>query len=283
MGLTVFSIPKPFAGHVGLIQTNAVESWKRLDDTEVILFGADAGVADAAARAGVRHEPEIVRNAVGTPLVSDAFERARHLARHDYLVYINADIVLMSDFVRAVTALAEGPFPTWVMVGQRHDLDVREPIAMVNGWERKLQDDVEAKGSLHGKSGIDFFAFPKTLPIHLPPLAVGRVGWDSWLIYATRRAGIPLVDATRVVHTVHQNHAPAYDPAGAEADDNRIAAGGYHHMGSLRDADWRLTVDASGRLGVVSRWMGKIWFSPPFRAGLALKRGLSRRLTGSRI
>src|SRR5216684_4488715 len=107
MGLTVFSIPKPFAGHVGLIQTNAVESWKRLDDTEVILFGDEAGIADVAARAGVRHEPEIVRNAVGTPLVSDAFERARRLARHDYLVYINADIVLTSDFVRAVTALTQ--------------------------------------------------------------------------------------------------------------------------------------------------------------------------------
>ena len=139
------------------------------------------------------------------------------------------------------------------------------------------------RGTLHGKSGIDFFAFPHTLPLRLPPLAVGRVGWDSWLIYAMRTAHVPVVDATRVVCAIHQNHAPAYDPAGREADDNRAAAGGYYRMGSLRDADWQLTTDEAGRIAIAPRPAGKVWFSPPIRAGLALKRALSRRLTGSRI
>ncbi len=252
-------------------------------DAEVILFGQEAGVAEAAARAGVRHEADILRNGSGTPLVSDAFDRARALARHEHVVFVNTDIVLTSDFVRAVTALDRTSLGMWVMIGQRHDLDVRVPLAMDNGWEGKLLREVETDGTLHGKSGIDFFAFPKTLPIRLPALAVGRVGWDSWLINAIRRAGIPLVDATGGVCTIHQNHPPTHDPVGAEAAENRASAGGYYYMGSLRDADWQLITDASGEIRVAPRWMGKVWFSPPFRAGLALKRELSRRLTGSRV
>ena len=38
--LTIFSTPKPFRGHIGVIQRNAIESWKRIHpDVEIILFG----------------------------------------------------------------------------------------------------------------------------------------------------------------------------------------------------------------------------------------------------
>ena len=282
MPLSIFSIPKPFVGHIAVIQQNAIESWKRLS-VDVTLFGDELGLEGAASRLGVRHERDIKRNAAGTPLVSDAFDRARQLARHAHVVFVNADIVLTSDLTRAVAALARTSFSSWVMVGQRHDLDVLSPIDMREAWEDRLFQDVEQRGRLHGKSGIDFFAFPKTMPVTLPPLAVGRVGWDSWLIYAVRRAGIPLVDATGAVRIIHQNHPPAHDPVGVEAMENRASAGGYYNMGSLRDADWRLEKRADGTIGVVRRWMGRVWFSPPFRAAFAMKRELSRRVTGSRI
>ncbi|NBC18953.1 MAG: hypothetical protein GVY18_16755, partial [Bacteroidetes bacterium] len=52
--LTLFTIPKPFAGHIGVIQRNALESWRRLDsDVEIILCGDDAGVAKTADALGV--------------------------------------------------------------------------------------------------------------------------------------------------------------------------------------------------------------------------------------
>jgi hypothetical protein len=283
VGLTLFSIPKPFVGHVGVIQRNAIESWKRLGDAEVLLFGEEEGLAEAAAQASVRHEREIARNAAGTPLVSDAFDRARSLAHHDSVVFVNTDIVLTSDLARAIDVMERSAFANWVMVGQRHDLDVREPIAMDNGWEGKLRGIVASRGVLHGRSGIDFFAFPRTLPVRLPPLAVGRVGWDSWLIYAIRSAGIPLVDATRAVCTIHQNHPPAHSPVGAEAMENRAAAGGYYRMGSLRDADWQLVAGEDGGITLSRRWLGNLWFSPPLRAGLAVKREFSRKFTGSRV
>jgi len=284
MALTIFSIPKPFTaqrGHIGVIQRNAIASWTALP-ADVVLFGDDDGVAEAARGFGVHHEPRIARNESGTPLVSDAFDRVRELAKSDCVAHVNADIVLTSDFVRALEALRASPLSQWMMIGQRYDLDVREPIAIGNGWEDCLRRDVAARGTLHGKSGIDFFAFPRTLPVRLPPLAIGRVGWDSWLIYATRSAGIPLVDATRIVCIVHQNHAAAYDPAGREADENRASAGGYYRMGTIRDADWQLEREGA-RIAIRPRPAGRLWFSPPVRAGLAIRRALSRRFTGSRI
>src|SRR6186713_2865082 len=96
--LTVFSLPKPFKDHIGLIQTNAVRSWKRLaPDCQVILCGNEPGIKEAAAQEGVEYLPEIARNEFGTPLLNDAFQKVIALARHPYMCYVNGDIILLSD------------------------------------------------------------------------------------------------------------------------------------------------------------------------------------------
>jgi len=60
--LTLFSTPKPFHGHIGVIQRNALKSWTVLHpDVEVILFGDDEGAADACRELGLRHEPYVER------------------------------------------------------------------------------------------------------------------------------------------------------------------------------------------------------------------------------
>jgi len=50
--ITFFTTPKPFRGHIGVIQRNAIESWKRIHPSaEVILFGDEEGAAEAAREA----------------------------------------------------------------------------------------------------------------------------------------------------------------------------------------------------------------------------------------
>jgi hypothetical protein len=47
--LTLFTTAKPFEGHSGVIQRDALKSWKLLrPDIEIILFGDDAGGAEIA-------------------------------------------------------------------------------------------------------------------------------------------------------------------------------------------------------------------------------------------
>jgi len=65
--LTLFTVPKRFAGHTGVIQRNATGSSKRLgEEVEVILCGDDDGVREAARELGARHFAHVERNEYGT-------------------------------------------------------------------------------------------------------------------------------------------------------------------------------------------------------------------------
>src|ERR1019366_6907225 len=97
--ISFFTTPKPFLGHIGVIQRNAIESWKRVHpEAEVLLFGDEEGAAETARELGSRHISEVKRNQHGTKYLSSIFDGAQDLARHNFLCYINCDIILLSDF-----------------------------------------------------------------------------------------------------------------------------------------------------------------------------------------
>lgn len=203
--LTLFSIPKPFVGHIGTIQQNAIGSWLQLRPRpEVILLGDEEGTAELAAKLGARHLPEVERNSYGTPLLSSVFARANDAATHEMLCYVNADIILLSDFAEMIARFGGAPC---LVVGKRTDLELSEEIEFSeSNWENDLRDKVRRAGSLHSRTGMDYFLFPRKLWCDLPPFAIGRLMWDNWLIYDARRCGLRVVDATRVVTAIHQNH-----------------------------------------------------------------------------
>jgi len=203
--LTIFSAPKPFSGHIDVIQTNAIQSWVHLGSAcEVILLGDEEGVAGVASKFGIKHIPEIERNEYGTPLVDSVFSSAQTAGSNQIMCYINADIILMSDFLAAVRRIQHKLF---LLIGQRWDVDIKEPMDFNKpAWETQLRDEVQKKGTLHGPFGIDYFVFPRGLYSDIPPFAIGRTGWDNWLVYRARSSGAAIIDATRVVTAVHQNH-----------------------------------------------------------------------------
>ena len=97
--LTFFSTPKPFRGHINVIQRNAIQSWLRIHPgVEVILLGDDEGAAETCREFGIRHVPQVARNEHGTKYLASIYDRAQALSRHDLLCYVNCDIVLMSNF-----------------------------------------------------------------------------------------------------------------------------------------------------------------------------------------
>jgi len=158
--LTIFTIPKPFRDNINVIQRNAIRSWLKLyPKCEVILFGDDEGVAEAVREFGVLHIPEIEKNEFGTPLLSSAFKLAQKKAKNEILVYINADIILMSDFISAIKKIEK---PLFLMSGRRWDLDIKEEIDFNTDWEKKLQERIK-------KEGI-FFVFYKQKKFFCIPL-----------------------------------------------------------------------------------------------------------------
>src|SRR5712664_779088 len=105
--LTLFAVPKPFKGHFGVIQRNAISQWVRLrPKPEILLFGDEEGTVEIAQEFGLRHIPEVKRNQCGTPLLNDLFAKAHALASYNILCYVNADIMLLGDFMEAVQQVA---------------------------------------------------------------------------------------------------------------------------------------------------------------------------------
>jgi hypothetical protein len=230
--ITLFSAPKPFTdAHIALIQRNAVRSWTHLPDVNVLLLGEEAGLAQAARELGVKHLPQVARNPNGTPLISSMFGLAREHSASPMLCIINTDILLLPDFIAAATK-AFAQWDKFVLLSQRWDLDVTEPLDFSSDWPHRLSSIVHAQGQLHPPAGSDFFLFPRAAYTEVPDFAIGRAGWDNWMIHNARREKWPVIDCTPSVTIVHQNHDYSHLPDGQthhthpETDENIRLAGG---------------------------------------------------------
>jgi len=277
--LTIFTVPKPFVGHIKIIQRNAIQSWLKLSiNCEIILFGDEIGVAQIAKEFNIRHISKISLNKFGTPLINEVFLKAQKVAQYQRLVYINADIILMSDFIQAVQYIDN---PLFIMAGRRWDIEVKEEINFNEiDWENKLHSRIVKDGKFHGFSGIDYFVFPRGLLINLPPFAVGRPGWDNWLIYHAHSINVPVIDASDVITVIHQNHKPIYRSKHKEVQKNLELTGSFSNMCTLRDADWILTHRGLKRPPFFRRILAKLSFSYPGRLILLVKRKLQRHIIG---
>jgi len=244
--LTIFSIPKAFRRQIGVIQTNAIRSWTLLrPKCEVILFGDEEGTAEIASDLGIRHILDVERNEYGTPLVNSMFTLAQNAAKHQLMCYINADIILMNDFMPAISRVKKQSF---LLVGRRWDTNLEHLVDFNNpDWEAQLRGDMQTKGTLHPKSGIDYFAFTRGLYSSIPPFAIGRTAWDNWLVYKAYSLKVPVIDATKAITAIHQNHGYPYPMEktdiwkGPESERNRELMGGKDFAFSMDYATFVLT------------------------------------------
>lgn len=256
--ITLFSAPKPFTNpHIAMIQRNAIKSWTLLSDAEVILLGEETGLAEAARELGVKHLPNVARNESGTPLISSMFQLTRENSTSDLLCIINADMILMSDFVQAAlesrSLLLGRRQQNFVLLSQRWDLDVTQPIEFTAGWQNRLQATIDREGSLHRPAGSDFFLFPRSSYLDIPNFTIGRAGWDNWMIYKARKEKWAVIDCTPSVMIVHQNHDYSHLPGGKphyeHPDTNaniRLAGGEANIRYTILDATHQLV--AGGKL-----------------------------------
>ena len=248
--ITLFSAPKPFTEpHIAMIQRNAIQSWALLPDVEVILLGEETGLAEAAKKLGVKHIPNVAQNESGTPLIPSMFQLARENSNSDLLCIINADMILMSDFAEA-TRRSRLQRDKFVMLSQRWDYDIEKPIDFADGWESQLREDVRKQNQLHRPAGSDFFLFPRSCYTDIPNFAIGRAGWDNWMIYKARVEGWPVIDCTPSIMVVHQNHDYSHLPDGKphyehpETNENiRLAGGQANIRYTILDSTHQLTED----------------------------------------
>lgn len=245
--LTLFTAPKPFTDpHIAMIQRNAIRSWLELgNEVEVLLLGDEEGMSEKAKQLGVHQIKEIKRNPSGTPLISSLFDTARKQNDSPLLAYVNADILLFPEFLSVAQKVA-AQTRRFLLVGQRWDLAITRELDFTSGWQEKLKQECQEKGRLHKPTGSDYFIYPRRCFQSIPDFAIGRAGWDNWMIYQSRREDWKTIDATAEIQIIHQNHDYSHLPGGQahyhlpETDENIRLAGGRRTIFTLPDANWML-------------------------------------------
>jgi hypothetical protein len=233
--ITIFAMPKPFEGHFGVIQRNAITSWTRFSPRpEIILFGDERGTAEFASEFGLRHVAEIKRSEKGVPFVDDLFARAQRAASFPIVAYVNSDIILFNGFLRAIEDVAAWR-PEFLMAGRRWDIDITTLLDFTAAdWEARLREDVARRGRRRSVSWIDYFVFPRGMYSEVPPMLIGRMWWDNWLVWKAGDLGAAVVDASPRVLAVHQNHEYAH-------------AGGYFGVVQSEEGKWNERLAEGGR------------------------------------
>ncbi len=280
--LTIFTAPKPFTNpHIATIQRNAIQSWLHLgEEVEVILVGEEAGLGEASAELGVRRLPDVARNEQGTPLVSSIFSLARAATESHVLAYLNADILVMPEIIGVIHQVV-AQVERFLVIGQRWDLDVTQELNFEAAWDVRLRSEVQRKGRLHPPAGSDYFIFPRSLFYEMPEFAIGRAGWDNWMIYHALQQGWPVIDATPSLMVIHQSHDYSHLPGGLphynleESQHNMALADGPNHMYMVLDADKQLreAIFARTRPSLL-RFLRQteLWITPPGAPGTTLDR-----------
>ena len=246
--ISFLTSPKGFKKESKLLQERAVESWKNTHpEAEVILYGNEEGVAEAASGLGVRHVPVIGASPRGVPRFDAMVGHAAKEARFDLQVYLNCDILLAPDFLIRVAPVK---LPRFLMVGQCFNLGKEaRPDLSSKDWTPEIRRLCRAgEATVRGAESMDYFAFPRGLWEGLAPLICGRAGYDPALMAFCLRRRIPVVDVSKGVRALHQYHDYAHVPGGKrevylgeEAHFNRATHDILHSSPNTADADFELS------------------------------------------
>ncbi|MCC7303029.1 MAG: hypothetical protein IT233_10335 [Bacteroidia bacterium] len=205
--ITFFTTAKKFEGETRNNQLNAIRSWLILHPAvEVILFQSPHGIDPAMIDPRIKIDPfpECVNN---IPRIDYMFQFVSKHAANSYCCFINCDIVLTSDFLNVIMNRLSALKNDFLAVGQRWDFEnIQGEWQFTEGWQDKYLGNPAMQ--LHPPAGSDYFLFPKGLypSGSIPPLIVGRPGWDLWMIYNARKRKICTVDLSGVFMLYHQNH-----------------------------------------------------------------------------
>lgn len=249
--VTIFSTAKAFRDNFYHIQWNAIRSWTLLRPRpEIILLGDDSGTREVAETLGIRHVPEVRTNQYGTPLVSSLFESAEAAASNRLLCYVNADIILTSDFMPAVQRLLDRvSTASFLGVGRKVNLLITRQLDFDDPeWEAALTARAKSEAR-YVTTDSDFFLFPKGTYSGIPPFAVGRCFWSPWFVFDARKRRLPVIDMTPVVTSIEATHD--YSHAVSTGRQKSLSGAEYTMNRNLfKGCRYFTTVDATHLLGV---------------------------------
>ena len=212
----LFCCPLPFENkHITMIQTNALLSWKKLNFFDkIIITGNENGVKEFCLEHDFIHEPNLEVSEYNTPLISSIFEKgiSHSQSDTDILIYINCDIILLSNFSYKLKNIIynienKDLLNGILIVGQKinwwniYNIDYSD-----TNYENKLIESVNNTYELHPLSGIDYWIFTRnTYKNNIPPFLIGKWLFDGCLIHLANKTNKLTINATNEIQIIHQD------------------------------------------------------------------------------
>ena len=239
--ITLFTTFKDFKGDDAIRQTRSIQSWQAIaPGVEIILFGNSMGAREIAEQYKLLQITDVPAQQNRLVMVDKMFERAQKVARHDLMMYCNGDMMFSENLVDRLTQIHRKRF---LACGRRWNIDIHRDEKFSREWlARQIH---RARATLHPEFpyAIDYFAFRRGTFTGLPPLCVGTVAWDNYMIKHCHLHRIPVYDLTPIAVALHQKHDYAYLPKGETefnqgefAEYNRRLSGSSDYVFSLLDA-----------------------------------------------
>jgi len=248
-GLTFFTTVKHFTrGQVSINQSNAFNSWQQmLPRPKVLVFCEREDVTSVVELGGIPilDYPHTV---LGMPYVDGMFELVQQHSAHDMIVFVNADMILPTNFPWVLRAVESRFMQNFLVVGQRWDVDMAYHLNFGDSaWEQSLREYVAVSGKLHAPTGKDYFAFKRPLSIDVGNFAVARWVFDNWILRTAIETGMDVVDATEVVFAVHGNHDIYREDFRDDPDviENLAMGGDNWNKGHINESPWILRADGT--------------------------------------
>ena len=217
--ITIGTCPKEFNEEFKLIQENSISSWRKITDN-IVLMGKES--KEYAKDNNLNWKYISYKNEI--PLINSAFYVLQLSCKTNYFMFINTDIILIErvDLNQILDDIKSKIGKNFIGIGDRIEVYYKERYD-----KSSLLNKVEKSGVNSGIYAIDYFIFPKDLSFDFPKLYMGRPGWDNFVIEYFKKNKIPIVDFSKVLLAVHQDHSftskggflKAWN--GEEAENNR--------------------------------------------------------------
>jgi hypothetical protein len=208
MKLLILSTMKPLIDEFIIEQTNSVLSWTKLRiNPTIIIFGDDKGVPEFCEKHNLINK-NVSRDAKNVPYIADIFYQGYQYMDenpHDYVMYINADILLMNDFCDTLESFNK-QYPTvnsCLLTAIRNNIFKYDLIDFQDtDWDVKFKNKHPLNP--HHPAGIDLFLHKKNNYLNkIPEFVISRYYFDSYLIdYAIKNfeMSINITDTVNVYH-----------------------------------------------------------------------------------
>ena len=260
--LTILSTPKPFEGHIGLIQRNAIGSWVRLSPRpQIILFGRLAPEPVKWPLSSASSTSPRSRRTNSALLICVDSSRAGETAGAPQSPLLRQRRHHPDRGARARRAVRTRATAAFLMVSARINLDLDVPILFETDWRRLAERAAARRAAARATTRASISSSSPRVSIqNIPPLAIGRAWFDQWMIKAAAQRGLDRrrhrrsgrsSTRTTVTRTSPADASTVYQ--GVEAERNLAIYGGEAHAYTLLELHPRAGLATERSAGSISR------------------------------